>query len=124
MILPTWLYHKTLEAKVFTTEESAKEALKSGWADSPAQFEGQHENLGSQTPTVDDKKQDAQTPEQTPSEDKSGEAADKPITKQNFIKMTIAELKAYLISQGVSEDAVKKIKQKDQLIAKIGELGK
>lgn len=108
------MYHKTQDAKLIQTKDEYA-TLGKDWQDTPAEF---------------DKKSDAKTPEQAPVCDKGGDTGSgdggesKPITEENFIKMTIKELKEYLISRGVSEDVVKKLKQKDQLIARIGELGK
>lgn len=142
--LPTWLYHKTQAAKVFTTEESVKKALAEGWVDTPAKLEGVHEDLGQQTQTSD-----SQKPNETPTQPTSGEnqvgtgsegsetpaptkgdevttttpTQPAPINTADFATKTKSELISFLVEKGQDEKALKKL-NKDQLIAKIGELGK
>lgn len=35
---PTWLFHATEKARIFTDEAEMKQALADGWADTPAAF--------------------------------------------------------------------------------------
>lgn len=120
--LPTWLYHKKHEAKVFETAEAVEKAKAEGWVDTPAKFEAQNEDNGQETQPSGDQKPTETKPEQTPGEDKGGAEA-KPITKENYIKWSLKKLKEFLVAAGVDEKSLKGL-EKDELIAKIGELGK
>lgn len=116
-----WLFHKTKPAKIFNSAEEIEKALADGWFESPVEVE--HENVGEQIPVANDQKQDAQTPEQTPSKNEDGAGHAKPIQKENYIKWSVKKLKDFLIASGVKADELKGL-EKDELIAKIGELGK
>lgn len=139
MHIPTWLYHKTKPAKVFHTKESVEQALKEGWVDTPAKLEDENANLGSQTQSENDKKQNETSTQPTPGENQTptGATSDnseggsqntegggvKPIDLADFANKTNAQLIAFLVEKGHAEKELKKLK-KDQLIARIGELGK
>lgn len=118
-----WLFHKTKPAKIFNSAEEIEKALADGWFESPVEVE--HENVGTQVPVANDQKQDETKPEQTPSENEAGkpDAKPKPIQKENYVKWSVKKLKDFLVESGVKADELKGL-EKDELIAKIGELGK
>ena len=101
---PKWIYHKTIPAKIVETKED-HDAQGPEWKE---------------TPFVISEEQVAATDE--PTADKAeGEQRKAPIKEADFTKMKVAELKAYLIENGVAADEVDSLK-KDELIAKIGSL--
>ena len=83
-------------------------------------------SLGKKTGCSGGKKQDETPTQPTPGENQGGEAGSNgptPITTDDFANKTNAQLIAFLVEKGQDEKELKKLK-KDQLIARIGELGK
>lgn len=104
MSYPKWIYHKTQEPKIVTSEaEHAKAG--NGWEETPAAF---------------DKKSDEKT-EKSAGDQAESEQIKAPIKEADFTKMKIADLKAYLFEKGIAEEQFKDLK-KDELIALIGKL--
>lgn len=101
---PKWLYHKTEPAKIVQNKEE-HESLGKGWEETPAVFA----------------KESDETPEKSPADKGESEQGKAPIKEKDFTKMSVKELKAYLLEKGVAEESLKKA-NKDELIVMVGNL--
>lgn len=117
MSFQSWLYHKSLGAKVFQSKESFDQALKDGWVDSPSKLEAQDAKLVEETQHSEDQKPDAQADEQTASKPEAGQE----LKKADFATKSVKELKDYLLEKGKTEKELKGLK-KDELISLIGDI--
>lgn len=96
---PKWLYHKNEAPKIVKTKEE-HEALGEGWHETPIAID--------------------QEPNETPKEPTADQASSEETEDSKQIgSMTVAELKAALISAGAPEEDIKGLK-KEELIAKLG----
>lgn len=105
-IFPKWFYHKEIkpDGKIIYSKEEFV-ALGEGWKETPAAFTQESD----------------EAPEKSTGDQAEGEQGKAPIAQDDFAKMTVAQIKEFLINSGVAEDELKGLK-KDQLIAKVGEL--
>lgn len=100
---PKCVYHKELPAQIVQSKEEHA-ALGKGWEEAP------HAKLEKQTEEAD---------EQAPNQSQTDEIPD--IKKEDFVSLTVAQLKAKLIAKGAKEKDLKGL-HKDELIADLGAL--